>query len=506
MEYDDLYTDNTTGYTTIKSGKMYQPKKTQFLNIHKSTGLTKGRKIAIGITVALLIITAIVVYFLVIRRTPKFKDIKAGSTITLTAPMGVTTSNSPIFVNYDNEILKLNGTNASYMGYQIAGVNKAYTGFVASSIPNRMFIDNQSRGLYSDIYISTEYEIRRTCSTIVDIASASYGITTPLIYINTNGCPINWFVNSEVGSVQGINFSSRDLYLGNNKVCDNTYLTSNSFTVRNTSSTNRLVIDSSGDTTFSGDVRLDSSIATGRKLYWSLSNSNKFSLSLDSNISFSLYDEGQGKQAMVSELYYDRIYFPHGNLGIGNSSPSAKLHVESMTEQLRLAYDTSNYTSFTVDSNGDMTVSSKTTFTNGINLGNQTLTTYIEGTFHLDLSTDANSLFHGVSTGTQLLCKYVIIGKLVHVYIPEMSANSAVTAPVVNRKIIGSMLPSEITPAFDSSEISTTGIDAGVPVNLVCVIDTTGLLTISRTLTSYAGTTGGSNFSFSNIQGTYLLS
>lgn len=45
-----------------------------------------------------------------------------------------------------------------------------------------------------------------------------------------------------------------------------------------------------------------------------------------------------------------------GDVGIGTSAPTGKLNVLSTTEQLRLAYDNSNYTSFTVSSTGDLTL------------------------------------------------------------------------------------------------------------------------------------------------------
>lgn len=47
-----------------------------------------------------------------------------------------------------------------------------------------------------------------------------------------------------------------------------------------------------------------------------------------------------------------------GNLAIGSHSALARIHAISTTEQLRLGYDASNYTSFTVNSSGTMTISS----------------------------------------------------------------------------------------------------------------------------------------------------
>jgi hypothetical protein len=45
-----------------------------------------------------------------------------------------------------------------------------------------------------------------------------------------------------------------------------------------------------------------------------------------------------------------------GNIGIGTTTPSAKLHTIATTEQLRLGYDASNYTSTTVSSAGLVTL------------------------------------------------------------------------------------------------------------------------------------------------------
>lgn len=60
-----------------------------------------------------------------------------------------------------------------------------------------------------------------------------------------------------------------------------------------------------------------------------------------------------------------------GDFGVGTSSAAARVHALKTTEQLRLGYDGSNYTSFTVSSGGNLTVTnsgSVTTFTKRVDL------------------------------------------------------------------------------------------------------------------------------------------
>jgi hypothetical protein len=52
----------------------------------------------------------------------------------------------------------------------------------------------------------------------------------------------------------------------------------------------------------------------------------------------------------------DSFYFSGAEVGIGTVDPGAWLNVLGTTEQLRLSYDASNYTSFTIDSAGNLTL------------------------------------------------------------------------------------------------------------------------------------------------------
>ncbi|PIZ45645.1 hypothetical protein COY32_04885, partial [candidate division WWE3 bacterium CG_4_10_14_0_2_um_filter_41_14] len=57
-----------------------------------------------------------------------------------------------------------------------------------------------------------------------------------------------------------------------------------------------------------------------------------------------------------------------GNVGIGTTGPGAKIHALATSEQLRLGYDISNYSSFTTDSSGALAISTTGSGVNSITL------------------------------------------------------------------------------------------------------------------------------------------
>lgn len=81
-----------------------------------------------------------------------------------------------------------------------------------------------------------------------------------------------------------------------------------------------------------------------------------------SGLTLNVNNTGTGNLALFSGT---------GNVGIGTGTTiSAKLHVTTTTEQLRLGYDSSNFTSFTVGSTGLLTISKQVTAPQIINTSN----------------------------------------------------------------------------------------------------------------------------------------
>ena len=97
-----------------------------------------------------------------------------------------------------------------------------------------------------------------------------------------------------------------------------------------------------------------------------------------------------------------------GNVGIGAAAPSARLHVLSTTEQLRLGYDTSNYWTDVVGSDGTRTLT-------GFG-SNADLNIVFTGATDGDFSINGDDLFVDTSTGGRVGAGTASPASILHVY------------------------------------------------------------------------------------------
>jgi len=74
------------------------------------------------------------------------------------------------------------------------------------------------------------------------------------------------------------------------------------------------------------------------------------------NHSLNIYNAANTIPIILDANAANASYINAGDVGIGTTTPGAKLDVKKATEQLRLSYDGSNYAKFTVSSTGDLEI------------------------------------------------------------------------------------------------------------------------------------------------------
>ena len=92
--------------------------------------------------------------------------------------------------------------------------------------------------------------------------------------------------------------------------------------------------------------------------FWNLSFAGNVDFALfgtDADLNFDFSGATDGDFSInTSDFFVDTSA---SSIGIGITAPNAFLEILGTTEQLRLSYDSSNYLSFTIDANGELTFS-----------------------------------------------------------------------------------------------------------------------------------------------------
>jgi hypothetical protein len=183
----------------------------------------------------------------------------------------------------------------------------------------------------------------------------NYGGTNSLfnVYDNAGNCEV--YVRNSAGTV------AHQICASSNAVVFNEQGADLDFRIEGDTSPNLFVVDASADcigiltNTPTNTLQIGSNVATGwagnALLLGGATNNLAFTdvtTHYQVNCSGSL---GFYRYATL-QLYLTAA----GNVGIGTNAPASKLHVIATTEQLRLGYDATYYTSFTVNNAGDLTI------------------------------------------------------------------------------------------------------------------------------------------------------
>ncbi len=157
-----------------------------------------------------------------------------------------------------------------------------------------------------------------------------------------------------------------------------------------------------------------------------------------------------------------------GNVGIGSSTVSAKLHVTATTEQLRVGYDVSNYTSFTTSSGGDLTIApsgSDLAVTGNVDVSG-TLTAGTANAFNVDSS---GNITAGNYQGTIITSAYGGTGNGFTKFSGPTTSEKTFTLPNASATLLydGGALGTPSSGVATNLTGTATGLTAGKATNLV---------------------------------------
>ena len=328
------------------------------------------------------------------------------------------------------------GTSQSALGITLAG---SLTGNVpslgAGVIADRLCASDSSGGTISCINNLPAATVRSSVNGTSGTGNLLFGtsptITSPVI---TNIAPAADFTLTQNSVVPFTSINSgavaNTLYLNAGKVGIGTTTPSNALEVEGDLSIGRASVGNGGTLYFRTSagtytVYPVSTNTMGTNVRWKASSGSAASpgLGFTSDLASGLYLPSASNLSVVTagveRMRFDNI----GNVGIGTTSPGALLHAVGTTEQLRLGYDASNYSSFTTNVNGALSINSGGT--------NQDISLLPSGTGYSVLGTNikagSTAIFDGNNFHTGTGANSGLIGSDTNLILGNLSDNYRVT-------------------------------------------------------------------------------